>query len=308
MAIRAVAGSSTRSGLTDATERPEAGFTLVEVMVVVLILGVLMTVATPTLLGARERVWDLAARSSVRTSMTTAILLSEFRSDFTFASATAMAAAEPGLTFVEATTVSTGPKIVSVDASSASQWVAVARSQSGSCYAVIIERSGQWSGNAEACSADKVTRSPAIETLDGRGIFAGPAPDGARIGANSTYESDEEITIFDEGRHILTSDLLLNGGAEIPSGTAVCSYLFLYSPVSSGRTSLTVDLGGTILGSARTSRELSRTSSFGNPQAVYENRAWENGDGFLAEGSVLTLKPYAVANNADMVRVFTACP
>jgi type IV pilus assembly protein PilA len=46
--------------------RDEHGFTLIELMTVVLIIGVLVLLALPTYLGARTRAWDHAAQSDVR--------------------------------------------------------------------------------------------------------------------------------------------------------------------------------------------------------------------------------------------------
>jgi type IV pilus assembly protein PilA len=48
------------------TVRDERGFTLIELMTVVLIIGVLVLLALPTFLGARTRAWDRATQSDVR--------------------------------------------------------------------------------------------------------------------------------------------------------------------------------------------------------------------------------------------------
>jgi type IV pilus assembly protein PilA len=46
--------------------RDERGFTLIELMIVVMIIGVLVTIALPTFLGARTRAYDSAAQSDIR--------------------------------------------------------------------------------------------------------------------------------------------------------------------------------------------------------------------------------------------------
>ena len=47
----------------------EKGFTLIELMVVVLIIAILVAIAIPTFLGARERAQDRAAQSDLRNSL-----------------------------------------------------------------------------------------------------------------------------------------------------------------------------------------------------------------------------------------------
>jgi type IV pilus assembly protein PilA len=48
----------------------EGGFTLIELMVVVLIIAILIAIAIPTFLGARQRAQDRAAQSNLRNALT----------------------------------------------------------------------------------------------------------------------------------------------------------------------------------------------------------------------------------------------
>jgi type IV pilus assembly protein PilA len=48
----------------------EEGFTLIELMVVVLIIAILIAIAIPTFLGARQRAQDRAAQSDIRNGLT----------------------------------------------------------------------------------------------------------------------------------------------------------------------------------------------------------------------------------------------
>src|SRR3989442_1790077 len=51
-------------------EAKEEGFTLIELMVVVLIIAILIAIAIPTFLGARKRAQDRAAQSNLRNALT----------------------------------------------------------------------------------------------------------------------------------------------------------------------------------------------------------------------------------------------
>lgn len=63
----------------------EDGFTLVELMVVILIIALLITIAIPTFLGARSRAQDRATQSELRNTLTAAkVLYSDEAADYGF--------------------------------------------------------------------------------------------------------------------------------------------------------------------------------------------------------------------------------
>ncbi len=60
----------TLKGLARRRRDDEEGFTLIELMVVVLIIAILIAIAIPTFLGARARAQDRAAQSDLRNGLT----------------------------------------------------------------------------------------------------------------------------------------------------------------------------------------------------------------------------------------------
>src|SRR3954466_2244329 len=85
----------------------EEGFTLIELMVVVLIIAILLAIAIPTFLGARERANDRAAQSSLRNALTAAKTLYTDSQDYSVATAASLPAVEPSLTYATAASGST---------------------------------------------------------------------------------------------------------------------------------------------------------------------------------------------------------
>src|SRR5215210_5728706 len=116
----------------------EEGFTLIELMVVVLIIAILLAIAIPTFLGARDRANNRAAQSSLRNALSAAKTLYTDNQDYSSASSANLAAIEPALTFVASGTSSTTFKTVSVapGTSPSTLWTGAALSKTGTCYFV----------------------------------------------------------------------------------------------------------------------------------------------------------------------------
>ena len=110
----------------------DRGFTLIELMVVVLIIAILLAIAIPTFLGAQNKAKDRSAQSSARNTLTAAKTIFADNGKYTDATVVALTAVEPAFTFQDA--ASTGPKIVSIDSTVVTDFYAAAMSATGTCY------------------------------------------------------------------------------------------------------------------------------------------------------------------------------
>lgn len=141
----------------DLRKRDEQGFTLIELMVVVMIIAILIAIAVPTFLNVRQKAQNRQAESNLRNAYTNAKGIYSDSTDWGTVNTTNLAAAEPSLTFQA--TASTTAKQISVTASTAGI-VLAARSASGTCY-VLRENEGSGAeygtGSCDSGSVGSVT-------------------------------------------------------------------------------------------------------------------------------------------------------
>ncbi|MGZ4208160.1 MAG: type II secretion system protein, partial [Actinomycetota bacterium] len=131
----------------DRLNRDEEGFTLIELMVVVLIIAILIAIAIPTFLGARQRAQDKQAQSNIRNALTTEKTYYVDNQVYTDANAD-LKAIEASLDFTQADAATRGvlPTLVTVGTDAAGGVCLESDSKSGSQFFLVDITAGTQAG------------------------------------------------------------------------------------------------------------------------------------------------------------------
>ena len=115
----------------------DEGFTLIELMVVVLIIAILLAIAIPTFLGARSRAQNRAAESILRNALTAEKTVYTDSQAFS-ASTASMTTAEPSLSWLASgTPAAASNQVVVATGDSGNEVCVYSQSAAGNMYGII---------------------------------------------------------------------------------------------------------------------------------------------------------------------------
>ncbi|HEV3281995.1 MAG TPA: prepilin-type N-terminal cleavage/methylation domain-containing protein [Acidimicrobiales bacterium] len=171
-------------------EGEDAGFTLIELMVVLLILAILLAIAIPTFLGVTKSANDRAAQSNLNTALINAkAAYQQAGQTYTTFNTATLSSAEPSLSYTTGTT--NAQSLISVYTSTDGNGVLmVSWSKSNQCWAIADNPNPITNNAPGANNPVQYTNSTTAGTVPvGQGVWYGktasPTATTATCGANT---------------------------------------------------------------------------------------------------------------------------
>ena len=160
----------------------DEGFTLIELMVVVLIIGILVAIAVPTFLGARNGAEDKAVESSLRNALTTAKVYYTNNNGYAATAAsdvTGFGLLEPSLTFSSGTTSLPNGNTIGVMLDTNAGVTATPQTETGVCL-VGLSKTGSYFAIMDTSDAGTYYfKGTAAPTACDSTVFTATTPAGA---------------------------------------------------------------------------------------------------------------------------------
>ena len=120
----------------------EDGFTVLELMMVIMIIGILIAVLAPVFLGATDRARDRALEVNLKTALKAAQVVYTDKTDYTLATPATLTSQTGALTYLAGNVAPTSSLAVSVLPVNANQLVLSGYSKSGNCFYILDDEAG----------------------------------------------------------------------------------------------------------------------------------------------------------------------
>jgi type IV pilus assembly protein PilA len=128
---------------TSIKRKSDKGFTLIELAIVILIIGVLLSLGLPAFLSVKKQAQIRSAQSNARIMVTDARALSAGTDDYSLVTSASLLAAEPNIPATSGpTAASTGPNAPAINVSTSGSnyandtFTVLVLSKSGVCYQI----------------------------------------------------------------------------------------------------------------------------------------------------------------------------